>query len=447
MHRIARLPLVAVCLSVILATGVAGSGSAQVADPEWGPVQEIPPFDRLHDLPQTGVFPGGTLVAVWEDDDTGDQDDVTRIYRSTRALGGDWSEPDAFPVEDVWSLEAIATRPDGGLQIAYGWEPRFPDIQHRVRIWNADGSVEEVGLGNTADDYTLSTDSEGNVVAERLGSYDQVKGFDHLLRYYDGEVWRRMPKLGADRQDRFLPGPGDSVWMAGYDQARSKLLVRRWAPGMAKWQVEWSRDYPPRHLNKPLVTGVRLAVSSTGRVVVAFQEREVGKTGETVRAVASQGRSSWRRPFVLQRLPAGKHLTASLPVVAVAGDLVELAWTASAPKHRGMRVVRVARLTTQGPQTRRIAVARSRSGFRDLFLGISMRGDGDVLVTYFQRSDDDDHDQLMSWLGPHDALRGLLLLDNAWSVGGPFLIPGLAGVIAGSGSLFDQHLVSLVLED
>ena len=89
-------------------------------------------------------------------------------------------------------------------------------------------------------------------------------------------------------------------------------------------------------------------------------------------------------------------------------------------------------------------VARSRSGFRDLFLGISMRGDGDVLVTYFQRSDD--HDQLMSWLGPHDGLRGLLLLDNAWSVGGPFLVPGLAAVIAGSGSLFDQHLVSRVLD-
>ena len=157
-----------------------------------------------------------------------------------------------------------------------------------------------------------------------------------------------------------------------------------------------------------------------------------------------QGRSSWTRPFILQRLPAGKHLTASLPVLAVAEDLVEVAWTASAPKRRGSRVVRLARLTTEGPEVRRLAVARSRSGFRDLFLGISMRGDGDVLVTYFQRSDD--HDQLMSWLGPHDGLRGLLLLDNAWSVGGPFLVPGLAAVIAGSGSLFDQHLVSRVLD-
>ena len=104
------------------------------------------------------------------------------------------------------------------------------------------------------------------------------------------------------------------------------------------------------------------------------------------------------------------------------------------------------RLTPEGPEVRRLAVARSRSGFRDLFLGISMRGDGDVLVTYFQRSDD--HDQLMSWLGPQGGLRGTLLLDNAWSVGGgPFLVPGLAGVIAGSGSLFDQHLVSNVLEE
>lgn len=444
MHRIARLPLVAGLLSFLLASGLAGSVSAQVADPEWGPVQEVPPFDRLHDLPRTGIFPDGTLVAVWEDDDTGDQDDLTRIFRSTRSPGGDWSEPLPFPVEDVWNLQSITTRPDGSLQIAYGWEPRFPDIKHRVRIWNADGTVEAVGLANTSDDYTLSSDSQGDVVAERLGSYDEQKGFDHLLRYYDGETWRRLPKLPAYRQDRFLPGPGDSVWMAGYDPARSKFLVRRWAPGMAAWKVEWSRDYPSGHLRKPLVTGVRLAVSSTGRVVVAFQEREVGKTGDTVRAVTRHGRS-WTRPFVLQRLPAGKHLTASLPVLAVAGDLVELAWTASAPKRPGMRVVRLARLTAEGPEVRRLAVARSRSGFRDLFLGISMRGDGDVLVTYFQRSDD--HDQLMSWLGPHDGLRGTLLLDNAWSLGGgPFLVPGLAGVIAGSGSLFDQHLVSRVLE-
>ncbi len=81
-----------------------------------------------------------------------------------------------------------------------------------------------------------------------------------------------------------------------------------------------------------------------------------------------------------------------------------------------------------------LAKVTSLEGFEDLSLGLNVRDDGDVLVSYLQRSDA--HEQFMSWLGPHAGLRGVVLLDNAWSAGrgSAILIPGLAAVIAGSAS-------------
>ncbi len=162
MRHTTRPSLVAASLSLLLGLVASGSAPAIGADgPAWGPVQQVPPVGGSHDLPLTGVFPDGTLVAVWEYDDTGSGDDLTRIFRSTRPPGGAWGEPVALPVEDVWNLQAIAPLPDGGLQVAYGWEPRFPDIEHRVRVWNADGSVGPIGQGNTNDDYTLQRRRRG----------------------------------------------------------------------------------------------------------------------------------------------------------------------------------------------------------------------------------------------------------------------------------------------
>ncbi len=46
-----------------------------------------------------------------------------------------------------------------------------------------------------------------------------------------------MPRLPADPRDVFVAGPGESVWMAGYDQSRGVLRVRRWAPGRTSWKL------------------------------------------------------------------------------------------------------------------------------------------------------------------------------------------------------------------
>lgn len=445
MRRTARLYLATV-LATILGTTMTVSVAADGADPEWGPAQHVPPFDRIHELPRTAVFPNGTLVAVWEDDDTGTQDDLTRIFRSTRPPGGSWSAALALPVEDVWNLESFATRPDGSLQIAYGWEPRYPDIKHRVRIWNADGTVEPVGLANTADDYALSGDREGDVVAERLGSYDEDHGFDHVLRYQDGRAWRHMPKIGADPGDTFVLGPGDSVWMAGYDHDRTELRVRRWALGKSRWKTEWSRDYPPGHgyRYRPLVSGLSLAVGGPGRVTLAFQERERGDRGSTVRAVSRLGRSGWSRPAVLQRLAAHEHLLTTAPVVAAAGDLAEVAWTSSAPERSGVRQIWTAQLTSRGRDVRPLATAVAFGGFRELSMEVDLRDDGQVLLTYLQRRDD--VRDLVGWIGPHDGLRGVTLFEDAGIMlgGSAFLGPGLAAVVR---SVRGGGLLSRVLEE
>ncbi|CAN5263244.1 hypothetical protein BH09ACT12_BH09ACT12_16550 [soil metagenome] len=457
MHRIARLPLAAtpstsrlfrtralaaLCAGAVLGAGMTATAPAQAADPGWGPVQQIPP-DGVHELPRTGVFPDGTLVAVWEDDDTGDQDDLTRIFRSTRAPGADWSAPVAFPVEDVWNLESIATLSDGGIQIAYGWHPSSSAIKHRVRIWNADGTVEAVGLGNTSDDYTLNGDAEGDVVAELLGSYDTQDGFDHLLRYYDGTAWRGMPNVAADPRDRFVTGPGESVWMAGYDQSTSKLRVRSWAPEMKSWKLEWSRDYPSGHLRKPLVDALALAVGAAGHVTLAWAEREIGRTGDTIRVVRREGRSGWTKPATLQRVPAGRHKVITGPVVAAAGTRSEVAWTVPGKKAE-WRVVRVAALAGDGPDVRRLASTRSFSGFRDLSLDVDLRGDGDALVSYLKRRGS--RRQVVGWFGAPDALQGTTLLKNAGIMIGDsaFLVPGVAAVISSVGY---YALASRVLEE
>jgi hypothetical protein len=418
-------------LGLLLAAGASVVAPAAAAPgPDWGPEQDVPPTDRVHELPRSAVFPDGTLVTVWEEDDTGSQDDLTRIFRSTRPPGGAWSEPLALPVADVWNLQAIAPRPDGSLMIAYGWEPRFPEILHRVRVWHADGTVGPVGLHNTSDDWTLSGDAEGDVVAERLGSYDEEHGFDHLLRYHDGTRWVRMPKVGADPRDTFVAGPGESVWMAGYDQARTVLRVRRWRPGAREWRVEWSRDYPSGHARKPLVEGLDLATGAAGRVTLAFLERAVGRRGDTLRSVTRRDRRGWTDPVALERVAPGERRIITAPVVAATGGRAEVAWTVSSPLLAGRRDVRLAGLARGETDVLTVAAARSFSGFRDLSLDVDVRTGGDVLVTYLDRVDDER--VLTAWLGPHGALQGEQLIGDAGVMLGDaaFLVPGLAAVVS-----------------
>ncbi|MEJ7795798.1 MAG: hypothetical protein WKF50_09615, partial [Nocardioides sp.] len=395
------------------------------------------------ELPRTGVFSDGSLVSVWEHDDTGADDDLTRIFRSTRAPGEDWSAPEAFPVDDVWGLGSISTLPDGGIQIAYGWEPHFPDIVHRVRIWGADGSVTANGLGNTSDDYVLYGDADGHTIAERLGGYHEEAGFDHVLRYHDGVSWQRVPALGADPRDVFVAGPGESVWMAGYDQERTMLRVRRWAPGQSSWTLDWSRDYPPGHQRRPLVDGLDLAVGGPGHVVLAFQEREVGDTGATIRAVRHDPDAGWRPVRRLQRLAVGEHLTTTAPVVSAAGANVEVAWTSSAPQRGGARQVWLAQLGDGASAPRLLATVESFSGFRSLSLDVDVRDDGDVLVTYLER--DGDMRNLVGLLGPSDQLeRTVLLEDTGVALGeAAFLVRGVAAVV---GAVRGELLLSRVAE-
>lgn len=424
--------------SVVLAAALAlplGPGADATAAPDsadWGPVEQVPaavgPGPVL-----AGAHPDGTLVAVWETD---------RIERSTRAPRGAWTPPTAFPVADARGLEAVATLPGGALLLAYTHGPPSGASEHRVVTWEASGAVGQQGPANGSDDYVLTGDGSGDVVAERLGGYDEVDGFDHVLHHFDGTAWRRLPGLPADPGDVVVPGPGESVWAAGYDVSRSLLRVRRWTPRSAGWEVQWSRDYPSGHLRRPLVEGLDLAAGGAGRAVLAFEEREVGIVGPTVRAVARRT-SGWTRPWVLQRLAADGPRTTSTPVVAAAGGHAEVAWTSSTSQ-RGVQAVRVARLARGRPHVERLAGVPSVSGFRDLSLDLDVRGDGDVLVTYLER--EDTRRALVGWLGRHDGLRRTRLVEDAGVMPGDaaFLVDDLAAVVRTVG---DAGLVSRVAED
>ncbi len=406
MHRTpSNLALAALSLVLGLVVGL-GSGltgaAAGASEPDWGLVQEVPPLGAVHSMPLSGVFPDGTLVAVWLHEGSGAGDDDTQAFRSTRRPQGDWTDPQAFPVHDVKTLEKIATRPNGSLQIAYGWDPDSSRFKYQVRIWNADGTVEKAPEATTA-----------------------------------------TPSLTGDPGDSHASGPGESEWMAGYDVSRSKLIVRRWKPGMSKWKLEWSRNYPSGHRRNPFVDGLDLAVGGRGRVILAFQERAIGDTGATLRAVRRSARSGWTRPAILQRLPVDGNELLTAPVVAAVGDHAEVAWTSSAPGAQRVREVRVARLGSGGPDVRRLAVATAFKGFRTLSLDVDLRGDGDVLVTYLERRNDDR--DLVGWLGPHDELsRTTLLEEVAGDVFTSVLTPGLAAVVSRLG---DDRLASRVLEE
>lgn len=431
------LTLAATCLAVALPSSPPAAGAS--AEGAWSAEQEVPPLNEAHGLSRTGVFPDGTLVAAWEQDDV---DGATSILRSTRPPGGDWTAPVSLPVDDLYSLDSIATRPDGSLQIAYSWQDG--SIKHRVRSWEPDGSVGPVGLENQSDDYVLTGDVEGDVVAERLGSYSEAQGFTLDLRYHDGSSWRRLPKILGNPGDVFVPGPGDSVWMARYVEPRKVLEVRSWRPSRSAWQLEWSRAYPKGHSRKPPVYGLDLAVQGPGRVVLAFQERASGSSGSTMRVTSRRGSKGWTRPYVLQRLSADDRGTLLGPVVAAAQARAEVAWTSSAPRPGGTREVRIAQVTRGKPDVQRLAVVTHVPGFRGLYLDVDVRPGGDVLVTYVERRDG--FGELVGWLGPHGALTATTLLRGTGAMldDSAYLVPGLAGVF----SYFrDGRLLSRVLED
>lgn len=428
----ARTLALAAALTAGLTTGLV-PGAAAAPAPGWGPVEQVPGYVGPGPV-LTGVHPDGTLVAVWETD---------RILRSTRAPGAAWTSPVAFPVDDARWPEAVATLPDGALLVAYTHDPPSGPSEHRVVTWAASGEVGQQGPVNESDDYTLAGDGTGDAVAERLGGYDEVEGFDHVVHHVDGTSWRRLPGLPADPGDVILAGPGESVWAAGYDVSRSILRVRRWTPRSAAWEVQWSRDYPPGHLRRPLVEGLDLAVGAAGRAVLAFEEREAGGVGPRVRAVVRRP-SGWTRPFMLQRLPAGDVRTTSTPVVAASGSLARVAWTSSTPQRGGVQAVRVARVDQGRPDVVRLAQVRSFSGFRDLSLDVDVRADGDVLLTYLER--EDTARVLVGWLGRHEDLRRTRLVDDTGVMRGDaaFLVDGLAAVVRG---VDETRLVSRVAED
>lgn len=119
-----------------------------------------------------------------------------------------------------------------------------------------------------------------------------------------------------------------------------------------------------------------------------------------------------------------------------------MAWTSSAPQGHREREIRIASLGSGGPSLRQLAVATAFSGFRTLSLDVDVRADGDVLLTYVERNDDDR--DLVGWLGPHDGLSRTTLLEDVQSYAiTSVLRPGLAAVIAPLG---DHRLVSRVFE-
>lgn len=427
MHRIPLLATLALSAAMLVVPGLASGSVAGAAGSPWGQETQVPPVEGVHTLPQTVAFPDGTLMAVWTYDDVRLEDPPGTVLRSTRPPGGVWNEPITFGVPDVGRVNAIAPRADGGLEISYRDASRDRRAQ-QVRTWRADGSLGKVTL-SSSEAFSLSADPEGDIVATRLGRDDQRLGVYRVVRYLSGEGdWQAVPSIGADHGDVFVTGPGDSVWMAGYDRAGTRLVVRRWTPTSAGWTVDWSRDYPSGHRGKPLVLGQDLAVTASGRAVLAFREREIESTGETIRAVRRRAGSGWARPAVLQRLAAHEHLTASTPAVAAAGTAAEVAWTSSGAQ-RGTRDIRIARLGTGGPDVRRLAVAGSFRGFRDMSLDVDLRDDGDLLVTYLQRRGS--RRQLVGWLGTQDELDSTTLLRDASVMLGDsaFLVPGLTGVV------------------
>lgn len=429
-------------LAVVPSLGPAPTATGAV-EPSWGSAEPVPPHGGPHPLALTATFPDGTVTAVWLQATEGGGSRLDVVQRSTRPPGGAWGDPVPLPVTDVGGLDAIAPGADGGLEIAYSLSAAV-ERPHQVRTWNADGSASEVSLDDAGSSFDLAADAEGDVVATRLGRYSEARGFRRAVRYLDDDDggWQVLPSLPADPRDRYLPGPGDTVWMAGYDQNRARLRVRRWSPRGATWSAEWTRAIGPRPLNKPLVQGLDLALGGAGRVVLAWQQRARGEVGAAVRVVRREGRSGWTNPLLLDRRAAAEHRPLSAPVVAAAGDHGVVAWSgpASIP---GLREVSTAWLTDDGADRRSLAVTGHFSGFGDLSLDVDLRADGDLLLTYLQRRGH--RRQVMAWVGSWlDHAPTLLVRDaGVMRADSASLVAGRATVVATTG---DGGLVSFTQE-
>ncbi|MGA8846174.1 MAG: hypothetical protein WB471_06125 [Nocardioides sp.] len=151
--------------------------------------------------------------------------------------------------------------------------------------------------------------------------------------------------------------------------------------------------------------------------------------------------AGWSRAGILQRVSLERGQVVTPPVVAVAGDRAEVAWTVPA---RGVRhrEVRVASLGDGGPQVRSLTTTRAFRGDVSLGLDVDGRDDGDVLVTYVERRTDER--DLVAWLGPHGALdRTTVLSDITEHPVMSGLVPGLAAVVASTAA---TRLISRVWE-
>ena len=415
--------------ALVLSWALVGGAGAVAQAPTWGPEQEVPPESSAHAQPLTVAFSDGTLVAVWTFYDDRPEDPPGVVLRSTRLPGGDWGDPVTFPVPDVGRVNAVVAGRDGGLEISYH-DSSIDKKAEQVRTWHADGSLGDVTLTNHKS-FDLKADAEGDVVATRLGRYRADGTYDRVVHYRGAGDWRRAPDITAHSRDVYVPGPGDSVWMAGYDTDRTRIRVQRWTPRMKSWKVDWSRDYARRPQYKSFVQGLDLALGGAGRAVLAFQQREVRDQGASVRVVRRKGRSGWSKPVVLDQLPAGKHRQAGVPVVAAAGDLGAVAWS-STNSDRAGRDVNLAWLDGGDVERRNLGVTKTSKGYHDVSLDVGLRADGDLLLTYLQRQGSGQ--QLVAWVGARNELEPTVLVPDASAMrgGSVFLAPGLAAVVSGA---------------
>lgn len=428
----------ALALGVSVGTGAPSSAgtTAAVADrdvePRWSLAQEVSPAGEDHTSALIGVHPDGTLVAVWlhEDVDPETEERVSTVLRRTKPMEGGWTEPVVLPVPGVVSLDAIAPQQDGELQVAF---TVTPDAQprHQVRAWHADGSVGDVALRSASDAFDLSADVEGDVVATRLGRRRKDQVLYRVVHHLGGSGWQRLPRLDADPRDLYLAGPGDTVWMAGYDRSRTRLDIRRWAPprpGTARWSLEWSRDFAARRRGKPLVTGLDLALGDAGQATFAFLRRARGDSGAVMRIVQREATSEWGKPIYAGRQKSHHRQNVTAPVVAVAGDHSVVAWTE--PGGPDARDVIIAWVVEGVAERRQVGVSERIPGSMDLALDLDVRVDGEVLLTYFHRVGT--RRQVLAWVGERHGLQVTRLVRDAGVMRGDasIFVPGRAAVLA-----------------
>ncbi|MGA8847353.1 MAG: hypothetical protein WB471_12130 [Nocardioides sp.] len=240
-------PLVLVTLWVTACIGMAGPQAtaagltAGASGTGWGPTQNVPAHDSV---PSTVVLPDGTLMALWTQRASSSDTDRT-VRRSVRAPGGSWTAVEVLPTE-AYGFTGFAPGPNGSLHLATATWAGDRTV-YEVRTWNPDGTVGEVGLSNYSSGYLLHADDAGDLVAERVAHTRNAGSPRRVLSYFDGRSWQSMPgipDMPTELSDLLVPGAGDRVWTVGYRSPGNTLRVRHWQPGMARWKVEWSRDYP-----------------------------------------------------------------------------------------------------------------------------------------------------------------------------------------------------------